>query len=66
MQNNYFTCSFVWIWNFIFYINPFTNIISATHSSALLMHAFSPKVTDEYQLMLYPFSGRIKSQCDVQ
>jgi hypothetical protein len=63
---NYFTCSFVWIWNFIPYINPFTDIINATHSSALLTLAFSPQVTDEYQLVLYPFGARIKSQCDVQ
>lgn len=66
VQNNYFICSFVWIWHFISYINTLTNITSATHSSALLTHAFSPQVTDEYQFALYPFGARIKSQCDLQ
>jgi hypothetical protein len=43
-----------------------SQILQVLLTSVLLTHAFSPQVTDEYQLALYPFSGRIKSQCDVQ
>jgi hypothetical protein len=43
VQNNYFTSSFLWVWNFVSHINPFTTItMLLTHLYCSCMFSLTP------------------------